>query len=168
VGGKKNGSSGNHFNDHLVCAVADLKERDFISEMGNWSSEGEKFQQAFAYPPPAHLNCEAALPVDTIWEEFAKPSLVAAEQQNCDVVVKNISEGMQLRKLVVETTFPDKQYEMVYIPVYLSSYTYNNTSFRLLINGVSGTVYGARPYWIGPIGSLGAATVGFLGRRIWG
>jgi len=166
---QRNGTATNTYIDVLICALADLKGRQFLTEMENWQiTEGERFEKCYSEQPPASLHCEKCLDLKTTWDQFTKNLLVDKETQYIESVMKQAATGSQLRNVHIEPTFPDIEHRLIYIPVYLSSYSYNNNFYRIAINGINGTVHGERPYWLGPLGAIGHAGFSYLGKTILG
>src|SRR5258708_18920284 len=57
--------------------------------------------------------------------------------------------GDTYRNLVVDATFHDQTFKHILAPVWLMTYVYKVTSYQVLVNGVTGTIAGSRPYsWI--------------------
>ena len=57
--------------------------------------------------------------------------------------------GDTQRNLVVDATFSDQTFKHILAPVWLLTYTYRGKSYQVVINGVTGTLAGSRPWsWI--------------------
>jgi Zn finger protein HypA/HybF involved in hydrogenase expression len=57
--------------------------------------------------------------------------------------------GDTYRNLVVEATFHDQTFKQILAPVWLMTYVYGGKSYQVVVNGVTGTLAGSRPYsWI--------------------
>jgi hypothetical protein len=57
--------------------------------------------------------------------------------------------GDTQRNLVVDATFMDQTFKHILAPVWLMTYVYGTKSYQLVVNGVTGTIAGSRPYsWI--------------------
>ena len=53
------------------------------------------------------------------------------------------------RNLVVDATFHDQTFKHILAPVWLMTYVYGAKSYQVVVNGVTGTIAGSRPYsWI--------------------
>ena len=53
------------------------------------------------------------------------------------------------RNLVVDARFHDQTFKHVLAPVWLMSYVYGGKSYQVVVNGVTGTIAGSRPWsWI--------------------
>ena len=57
--------------------------------------------------------------------------------------------GDTYRNLVVDATFSDQTFKHILAPVWLLTYVYGATSYQVVVNGVTGTIAGSRPWsWI--------------------
>ena len=57
--------------------------------------------------------------------------------------------GDTQRNLVVEETFHDQTFKHILAPVWLMTYVYSAKSYQVIVNGVTGSIAGSRPYsWI--------------------
>ena len=57
--------------------------------------------------------------------------------------------GDTYRNLVVDATFSDQTFKHILAPVWLMTYVYGATSYQVVVNGVTGTMAGSRPWsWI--------------------
>ena len=53
------------------------------------------------------------------------------------------------RNLSVSTSYSDRTFKHVLLPIWLVAYTYGSRSFQVLVNGYTGAIAGQRPYsWI--------------------
>jgi len=53
------------------------------------------------------------------------------------------------RNLNVDATFSEQKFKQILAPVWLMSYVYRGTSYQVVVNGVTGSVAGSRPWsWI--------------------
>jgi hypothetical protein len=53
------------------------------------------------------------------------------------------------RNLVVEATFHDQTFKHILAPIWLMTYVYGPRSYQVMVNGVTGTIAGSRPWsWI--------------------
>ena len=50
------------------------------------------------------------------------------------------------RNLVVEATFHDQTFKHILAPIRLMTYVYGARSYQVIVNGVTGTITGSRPY----------------------
>ena len=57
--------------------------------------------------------------------------------------------GDTQRNLEVEATYSDQRFKHILVPVWLLTYTYGHTVYQVVVNGVTGTMAGDRPWsWI--------------------
>ena len=53
------------------------------------------------------------------------------------------------RNLAVDATFHDQTFKHILAPIWLMTYVYGARSYQVIVNGVTGTIAGSRPYsWI--------------------
>jgi hypothetical protein len=57
--------------------------------------------------------------------------------------------GDTQRNLTVDAAFHDQTFKHILAPIWLMTYVYGATSYQVIVNGVTGTIAGSRPYsWI--------------------
>jgi hypothetical protein len=57
--------------------------------------------------------------------------------------------GDTYRNLVVQATFTDQTFKHILAPVWIMTYTYGPKSYQVLVNGVTGSIAGSRPWsWV--------------------
>jgi len=82
--------------------------------------------------------------------------LIAAAQrsrQQMDAVIRDqcASEvpGDTYRNLQVDARYHDQTFKHVLVPVWLLSYTFGSSTYQVVVNGVTGSIAGSRPWsWI--------------------
>lgn len=82
--------------------------------------------------------------------------LVAAAQRSRDVMNEKLRAicgravpGDTYRNLQVDAAFSDQTFKHILAPVWLMTYVYGTRSYQVIINGVTGTLAGSRPWsWI--------------------
>ena len=53
------------------------------------------------------------------------------------------------RNLSVNTSYADRTFKHVLLPIWLVAYTYGSQNFQVLVNGYTGVIAGQRPYsWL--------------------
>ena len=71
--------------------------------------------------------------------------------------------GDTQRNLVVDATLHDQTFKHILAPVWLMTYVYGAKSYQVVVNGVTGTIAGSRPYsWIKVTLLVLALIIGFL------
>ena len=77
--------------------------------------------------------------------ERSRQQMDAALRQLCAQQVP----GDTHRNLVVEARFHDQTFKHVLAPVWIMTYVYGGKSYQVVVNGVTGTLAGSRPWsWI--------------------
>lgn len=79
--------------------------------------------------------------------EDAKSKMEGVIREN---VINDIG-GFHQRILYMETSYDNKTFKHILLPLWLSSYQYQNKVYRFMINGRTGHVQGERPYSWGKI-----------------
>jgi hypothetical protein len=82
--------------------------------------------------------------------------LVAAAERSRQQMLARLRElcGQQVpgdtyRHLVVDATFNDQKFKHILTPVWLMSYDYGSRSYQVIVNGVTGSIAGKRPWsWV--------------------
>jgi hypothetical protein len=69
----------------------------------------------------------------------------AALRQLCAQAVP----GDTQRNLNVQATFADQRFKHILVPIWLVTYVYGAKSYQVVVNGVTGSIAGERPWsWI--------------------
>ena len=77
--------------------------------------------------------------------ERSRQQMDAAMREMCGKQVP----GDTYRNLVVDATFSNQTFKHILAPLWLMTYVYGGTSHQVLVNGVTGTTAGSRPWsWI--------------------
>lgn len=86
----------------------------------------------------------------------AREAMDAKVQAACGSAVP----GDTYRNLSVDATYSDQTFKHVLLPIWLLSYDYGRRSFQVVVNGVTGTIAGERPWsWIKILGVILLAIV---------
>ena len=64
---------------------------------------------------------------------------------------------------LVNVTFTNVQKKLIYLPIYLSAYSYEGKEYKFIVSGQSGSVRGQRAYGLGKLGAIGKVGVDFIG-----
>ena len=57
--------------------------------------------------------------------------------------------GDTYRNLVVQATFSDQRFKHILVPVWLLTYSFGSKTYQVVVNGVTGSIAGGRPWsWI--------------------
>lgn len=120
------------------------------------------------------------------------PSLTTAEAKECSRIVLEEEAPARILGMQPKLTFKDIQHSLIYLPLYVSTYTHSNKKYQFVISGQvsisiscspcyrhpllvgcgltplqTGEIYGERPYGIGQAGSvLSSVKKWFSGSRV--
>ena len=77
----------------------------------------------------------------------------AASRQQMDAQLRELCgrqvPGDTYRNLAVDATYANQTFKHILAPVWLMSYVYGARAFQVIVNGVTGTIAGSRPWsWI--------------------
>jgi hypothetical protein len=129
------------FDDELVCASVGVD--------GGTLRRVEPFPTATLVPfDPGYL---AGWTV-----ERYQIDLVAAAERSRQAMLNQLRQlcarqvpGDTQRNLAVDATFQDQTFKHILAPVWLMTYVYGPRSYQVIVNGVTGSIAGSRPYsWI--------------------
>lgn len=102
-------------------------------------------------------------------EQYQIDLVAAAEKARAQMDAKLQSEcasrvpGNTHRNLHVSPSYDRQTFKHVLVPVWVLSYDYGTRSFQVLVNGVTGTISGDRPYsWPKIVGAVAAVLLALL------
>jgi hypothetical protein len=77
----------------------------------------------------------------------------ARSRQQMDAALRRLCAdavpGDTQRNLNVQATFADQRFKHILVPIWLVTYVYRTTSYQVVVNGVTGSIAGERPWsWI--------------------
>lgn len=75
--------------------------------------------------------------------------------------------GDQQRITAVDTDFGDVTFKHILLPLWIAAYRYRDRTYRFVVNGRSGRVYGERPYSIAKIVAAVAAGAIAMAMLLW-
>jgi DNA-directed RNA polymerase subunit RPC12/RpoP len=129
------------FDDELVCASTGV--------------DAAKLRRIEPFPTATLVPYDPGYLAGWTVERY-QIDLVTAAQHSRDQMNARLHElcsqqvpGDTQRNLVVDATFTDQTFKHILTPVWLLTYTYHGTPYQVVINGVTGTLAGSRPWsWI--------------------
>jgi Zn finger protein HypA/HybF involved in hydrogenase expression len=129
------------FDDELVCASTGV--------------DAAKLRRIEPFPTATLVPYDPGYLAGWTVERY-QIDLVAAAQHSRDAMNATLRQlcsqqvpGDTQRNLVVDATFTDQTFKHILTPVWLLTYTYHAKSYQVVINGVTGTLAGSRPWsWI--------------------
>lgn len=135
------GALSHAFDDELVCASVGV--------------DGAKLRRIEPFPTDALVPFDPGYLAGWTVERYQIDLVAAAarsrEQMNTELralCAKQVP-GDTYRNLEVEATFTDQRFKQILAPVWLMTYGYRAKSYQVVVNGVTGTVAGARPWsWV--------------------
>jgi hypothetical protein len=130
-----------HFDDDLVCASTGMHDRRLKAI--------EPFPTKELVPyDPGYL---AGWTVERYQIDLA--GAAARSRQQMETALRRMcaaqGPGDTHRNLVVNATYTDQRFKHILVPVWLVSYVFHGKSFQVVVNGVTGSIAGERPYsWV--------------------
>ena len=135
------GSLDHVFDDQLVCASVGVP-RSMLARV-------EPFPTSELVPYDAGFV--SGWTVERYQIDLVKAAEESRQRMDAEVRDRCAADvpGDTHRDLQVQATYSDLTFKHILGPVWLLTYTYRNSSYQVLVNGVTGTIAGARPYsWI--------------------
>lgn len=152
----------NTYNDLRACALLDDDEREVVAMLSDW-----QIFDVHNAPQPMQSTFKAPHTWETTWKDFVEKDVIKQEEQRIEAEWR-VHFNAKPRKFETKVEFLAVERQLVFLPVYIGSYTYSNRQYTVVINGQTGTVQGQRPYGTGTLGAVGYASLNLLGRSIWG
>jgi hypothetical protein len=129
------------FDDDLVCASRGV--------------DGGRLRRIEPFPTDTLVPYDAGYLAGWTVERY-QIDLVAAAQRSreqMDAALRDLCgkqvPGDTYRNLVVDATYSDQTFKHILAPVWLLTYDYGAKSYQVVVNGVTGTLSGSRPWsWI--------------------
>ncbi|MFC5185426.1 hypothetical protein [Actinomadura harenae] len=140
------GTVARDFDDVLVTGTRRVDDRT-LGKLGTWPLAQVRPYQAGYVAGHESLRYDVEPEVGL---ELAKQRMAVVIGHDC----RNDIGGDEQRVHAVETRYGDVTYKLVLLPVWMGSYLYGGKPWSIVVNGVTGVVYGSRPYSAAKISSL--------------
>lgn len=98
--------------------------------------------------------------VDTCWRLKAKQKVDLLNREACRKNLRYRVRTDNVCRMNVETTFANKKYRRLFVPVYSTIYEYHGNTYRFIVNGSTAKAYGSRPYSTSKLASLSFTSFG--------
>ena len=129
------------FDDELVCASVGV--------------DAGKLRRIEPFPTASLVPFDPGYLAGWTVERYQIDLVAAAERSRQEMTAKlrrmcsEAVPGDTQRNLEVDATFHDQTFKHILAPVWLMTYVYGATSYQVVVNGVTGSIAGSRPYsWI--------------------
>ncbi len=129
------------FDDELVCASTGVR--------------GSLLRKVEPFPTQEVVPYDAGYVSGWTVERYQIDLVAAAEasRERMDATLRSLCAsqvpGDTHRNLVVNATYSHQTFKHILAPIWLLTYTYGPKSYQVLVNGVTGTMTGTRPWsWI--------------------
>jgi hypothetical protein len=138
-----------------------------LARIDDWDAEKATKRRAQL---PAGVAAAAAAQTPVDWADVwaAKGLKIRSiERQECEKLLakaavrhKKTNGGAGSMRLdAVHTEFRALKHALVYLPIYLSTYSYDDINYPIVINAHSSKVIAERPYGLGGLGKLGKSAL---------
>jgi hypothetical protein len=138
---RMSGELSHYFDDELVSASTGVHEQ--------WLRSIEPFPTGGLIPyDPGYL---AGWTVERYQIDLIQAAQRSRTQMQAELEAMCAREvpGDTYRDLEVRSTFSDQKFKHILVPVWLLTYSFGSTSYQVVINGVTGSIAGGRPWsWI--------------------
>jgi hypothetical protein len=135
------GSLTHDFDDDLVCASRGV--------------DPAKLRRVEPFPTGTLVPYDAGYLAGWTVERYQIDLVAAAERsrQQMQATLEQLCgrqvPGDTYRDLQVDATFTNQTFKHILAPIWLMTYVYGPTSYQVVVNGVTGTIAGSRPWsWI--------------------
>ena len=133
----ENGSVTLNFDDHLISGSKRISEQ-LKAELGNY-----KMQGLVSYDPD-YLAGSIAQAYDIELEQawrLGRNAFREITRKAC----RNQASSSKIRNFSMSLDFYDESWRYILIPVLMASYQFDNQTYRIVINGQTGKIFGQRP-----------------------
>jgi len=151
------------YNNVMVCA--DTEQNSIIMEQiasfGDWNLSKATLNQPQG---GMEVKLDRYLQHASAWTK-ASSLILKREEGFCMTKLQRDERSEKIQDFVLKSVqFVGLSQRLVYLPVYISSYVYGGTEYRIVISGQTGVIQGQRPYGLGKLGSA----IGSLGGIVFG
>jgi len=91
---------------------------------------------------------------DEAFELAGKGKVLRGDEKACENQIKELYHPENQRNFRCHTRITDFQSFVILLPIFVSSFMYDNTRFDVVISGNKGVVEGRRPYGSGMLGKM--------------
>lgn len=133
----ESGNANLTFDDHLISGSKRISE-ELKSELGNYNMNG-----LVSYDPDFLAGSIAQaydIELEHAWR-LGRNAFREATRKAC----RNQASSSKIRNFSMALDFYDESWRYILIPVLMASYQFDNKTYRIVINGQTGKVFGQRP-----------------------
>lgn len=127
------------FFDDVMVPASRLIPVDILKKMENWNKNAYvKFDKRYL---AGMLTEKYSLPFTDGFLQ-AKECMASAIKQDVERDIGGDRQVISSSK----TAYKNVKFKLVLLPIFISSYSYNNKLYHFYVNGCTGQIYGERPY----------------------
>jgi len=154
------GTTSNKFSSVVVCASSS-PEASLISDFEPWRLEQI---QSFTLKHVEGADVQAFdLDSDKAWQSLAKSKLEELNKELCEKKVKSSllkSASETVSNMTIDSSYIIHKSRRLFVPIYATTYEYQGSTYRFLVNGSTAKVIGQRPYSTSKLASLSVTGIG--------
>jgi len=93
----------------------------------------------------------------SVWLDLGEATVKKEERLRVETLLSR-EYGVPASNIIdlqVDTQFSQINKELIYVPIYCGSYTYQNSVYLWVMDGRTGETRGERPYGLGVVGRVG-------------
>lgn len=129
------------FDDELICATTNHNQSMLMGIEPFNTADNKVYKPEYVAGFAAERY---AIGVKEAWE-MAKDSIKGKLRSNISRKIRTEKHADRVRNLGVKTVFSDLTYKYLLLPVWISSYKYNDKVYQFMVNGQTGKVSGKTP-----------------------
>eukprot|EP01112_Ceratiomyxa_fruticulosa_P023269 TRINITY_DN8822_c0_g1_i1.p1 TRINITY_DN8822_c0_g1~~TRINITY_DN8822_c0_g1_i1.p1 ORF type:complete len:467 (-),score=77.65 TRINITY_DN8822_c0_g1_i1:16-1311(-) len=142
----------------LVCGTSSPKDRDLVRQLEPLDipttliPHVQSLSTEKSYLP---VNIKELLPYNVVWRQEGEGRAKAAVETKAENVIKTQEHAEGVKDTVVQSTFSNLTYQLIYLPFYSTSYVYDSKMYKILIDAQKAGVFVERPgYGLGKVGDV--------------
>ncbi len=129
------------FDDELVCATTNQNQSMLMGIEPYNTADNKSYKPEYVAGFAAERY---AIGVKEAWES-AKRSMKSKLHSSITQRIRSKYGADRVRNLIINTKYAGITYKYLLLPVWISSYTYNGTVYKFMVNGQTGKVSGRTP-----------------------
>tara|TARA_R110002050_G_scaffold39802_13_gene97757 strand:+ start:858 stop:1352 length:495 start_codon:yes stop_codon:yes gene_type:complete len=129
------------YNEELVMASVALPQYEKqLQSFKDWRPKSAK-KPLSQMPPAAVTTLDSPLAWVDVWKQFMHHVYDEQSKRGRSIMVKR---GHKLLRSEVHVQFQNLEKRLIYLPVYITNYRYNNVVYPTIVHGISGEVLADR------------------------
>jgi len=130
---------------HLVCACKDEKIFSLTQNINDWNAYT-------AIPNCQVVSAEDYYSWPTVWHLRGVEDEIFKKEEK--YISQDIKKDYALRSMELRVEFSEVLHTQIYLPMYITHYTYKSCTYRVIVSAQTGTVSAERPFGFGSAGHV--------------